>query len=118
MNLENSPKAIRGNFVDFVNVVQSHEEIESNVRHIQDGLLLVKNGKIEWFGPWEDGRHLVPEGVTVSDYSGKMIVPGFIDGHIHYPQTEMIGAYGEQLLEWLNIYTFPKERRYGDKDYA
>ena len=118
MNLENSPKAIRGNFVDFVNVVQSHEEIESNVRHIQDGLLLVKNGKIEWFGPWEDGRHLVPEGVTVSDYSGKMIVPGFIDGHIHYPQTEMIGAYGEQLLEWLNNYTFPTERRYGDKDYA
>ena len=118
MNLENSPKAIRGNFVDFVNVVQSHEEIEGNVRHIQDGLLLIKNGKIEWFGPWEDGRYLVPEGVTVNDYSGKFIVPGFIDGHIHYPQTEMIGAYGEQLLEWLNNYTFPTERRYGDKDYA
>ncbi len=118
MNLENSPKAIRGNFVDFVNVVQSHEEIEGSLRHVQDGLLLIKNGKIEWFGPWEDGRKLVPEGVTVSDYSGKMIVPGFIDGHIHYPQTEMIGAYGEQLLEWLNNYTFPTERRYGDKDYA
>ena len=118
MNLENSPKAIRGNFVDFVKVVQSHEEIEGSLRHIQDGLLLIKNGKIDWFGPWEDGRNLVPEGVTVSDYSGKMIVPGFIDGHIHYPQTEMIGAYGEQLLEWLNNYTFPTERRYGDIDYA
>ena len=118
MNLENSPKAIRGNFVDFVKVVQSHEEIEGSVRHIQDGLLLIKNGKIDWFGPWEDGRHLVPEGVTVSDYSGKLIVPGFIDGHIHYPQTEMIGAYGEQLLEWLNNYTFPTERRYGNIDYA
>lgn len=88
------------------------------MRHIQDGLLLIKNGKIDWFGPWEDGRHLVPEGVTVSDYSGKLIVPGFIDGHIHYPQTEMIGAYGEQLLEWLNNYTFPTERRYGNIDYA
>ena len=118
MNLENSPKAIRGNFVDFVKVVQSHEEIEGSMRHIQDGLLLIKNGKIDWFGPWEDGRHLVPEGVTVSDYSGKLIVPGFIDGHIHYPQTEMIGAYGEQLLEWLNNYTFPTERRYGNIDYA
>ena len=118
MKLENSPKAIRGNFVDFVNVVQSSEEIEGSLRHVQDGLLLIKNGRIEWFGAWEDGRHLVPEGVTVSDYSGKLIVPGFIDGHIHYPQTEMIGAYGEQLLEWLNNYTFPTERRYGDFDYA
>ena len=98
--------------------MQSHEEIEGSMRHIQDGLLLIKNGKIDWFGPWEDGRHLVPEGVTVSDYSGKLIVPGFIDGHIHYPQTEMIGAYGEQLLEWLNNYTFPTERRYGNIDYA
>ena len=118
MNLENSPKAIRGNFVDFANVVQSHEEIENSLRHIQDGLLLIKNGRIDWFGAWEDGRHRVPEGVTVSDYTGKLIVPGFIDGHIHYPQTEMIGAYGEQLLEWLNNYTFPTERRYGDIDYA
>ncbi len=45
-------------------------------------------------------------------------MPGFIDTHIHYPQAEMVGAYGEQLLEWLNNYTFPTEARYKDRDYS
>ncbi len=45
-------------------------------------------------------------------------MPGFIDTHIHFPQTEMIGAYGEQLLEWLNTYTFPTELQFADKAYA
>ena len=47
-----------------------------------------------------------------------MIVRGFVDTHIHYPQSEMVGAYGEQLLEWLNSHTFPAERRYNDLEYA
>jgi guanine deaminase len=54
----------------------------------------------------------------VRDYSGKMIVPGFVDTHIHYPQCEMVGAYGEQLLDWLNKHTFPAEKRYNDLEYA
>lgn len=45
-------------------------------------------------------------------------MPGFVDTHIHYPQSEMVGAYGEQLLEWLNKHTFPTERRYEDLEYA
>jgi len=43
---------------------------------------------------------------------------GFIDTHVHYPQTDIIAAYGEQLLEWLERYTFPIERRFADPDYA
>lgn len=111
-------KAIRGSFLDIAKTVDNAEEISANVRHIEDGLMLIKDGKIDWIGEWEQGKHYVPENIRVRDYQGKMIVPGFIDTHVHYPQSEMVGAYGEQLLEWLNNYTFPTERRYGDIEYA
>ncbi len=45
-------------------------------------------------------------------------MPGFIDTHVHYPQTEMIASYGEQLLEWLENYTFPFERKFTDIEYG
>lgn len=118
MSEQKSLKAIRGNFLDIVKTVEQPEEIESHLRFIEDGLMLVRSGKVEWFGQWEEGKHLIPEGIRVRDYSGKMIVPGFIDTHIHYPQSEMVGAYGELLLEWLNKHTFPAERRYNDIEYA
>ena len=60
----------------------------------------------------------MPPGFAVTEYRDKPIVPGFIDTHIHYPQTEMIGAYGDQLLDWLNNYTFPTESRYGCERHA
>ncbi len=56
-------------------------------------------------GKTESIKFLTP--FRVRDYRGKLIVPGFVDTHIHYPQSEMVGAYGEQLLEWLNKHTFP-----------
>lgn len=46
---------------------------------------------MEWFGEWEDGKHQIPDTIRVRDYRGKLIVPGFIDTHIHYPQSEMVG---------------------------
>ncbi|QBJ34770.1 guanine deaminase [Hafnia alvei] len=118
MSGQHSLKAIRGNFLDIVKTVEQPEEIESHLRFIEDGLMLIRSGKVEWFGTWQEGKHLIPEGIRVRDYSGKMIVPGFVDTHIHYPQSEMVGAYGEQLLEWLNKHTFPAERRYNDIEYA
>lgn len=66
-------------------------------------------------GKTESIKFLTP---FARDYRGKLIVPGFVDTHIHYPQSEMVGAYGEQLLEWLNKHTFPTERRYEDLEYA
>ena len=60
----------------------------------------------------------VPAHVQVQHYPDQLIVPGFIDTHIHFPQTEMMGAYGEQLLEWLNTYTFPTELQFSDPEYA
>ena len=60
----------------------------------------------------------LPDGCSLYDYSGRLILPGFIDTHTHYPQTEMIASYGSQLLEWLESYTFPTERKFADSEYA
>ena len=115
---ENTIKAVRGELLDVSGVVDDIQDIEQNIRHIEDGLLLIKDGKIVFRGNWEEGKTLIPDDTRVCDYRNKMIVPGFIDTHIHYPQMEMVGAHGEQLLEWLNTYTFPTERKYKDKRYA
>lgn len=111
-------KAVRGNFLDVTRTISHPEEIESALRFVEDGLLLISEGKVVWFGSWEEGKSRIPETIRVRDYRGKLIVPGFVDTHIHYPQSEMVGAYGEQLLEWLNKHTFPTERRYKDPEYA
>ncbi|KEY61022.1 guanine deaminase [Serratia sp. DD3] len=118
MEKEQSIKAVRGSFLDISRTVEYPEEIEGHLRFIKDGLLLIQNGRVAWFGTWEEGHHQIPDSVRVRDYSGKMIVPGFIDTHIHYPQCEMVGAYGEQLLDWLNKHTFPAEKRYNDIEYS
>ena len=110
--------AIRGRFLDIQNTVAQAREIHDQVRYVEDGLLLSENGIIQWFGPWDEGQRLIPEQVQVQHYPDQLIVPGFIDTHIHFPQTEMIGAYGEQLLEWLNTYTFPTEMQFSDPAYA
>lgn len=111
-------RAIRGRFLDIQHTVAQASEIAQAVRYLEDGLLLVHAGKIEWFGTWQDGQHLLQPDLMIEHYPDQLIVPGFIDTHIHFPQTEMIGAYGEQLLEWLNTYTFPTEMQFKDKAYA
>lgn len=76
---------------------------------IEDGFLEVKNGlftKVEAFDP--KGH----KSLGYQDLRGKIITAGFIDTHVHYPQTEMIASYGEQLLEWLKTYTFPTEKEF------
>ncbi len=86
-------------------------------QYFQDGALVVENGRIKEIGNHSELWQKFREAEWI-DHSGRLIVPGFVDTHVHYPQTEMIAAYGEQLLEWLNSYTFPTERKYKDYDYA
>ncbi|OKH39412.1 guanine deaminase [[Phormidium ambiguum] IAM M-71] len=112
-----SIKAIRGAFLDFIaDPFFVPEELES-VRYIPDGLLILENGHIQELGEYEQLKNKYPA-VPITAYSDCLIMPGFIDTHIHFPQTEMIAAYGEQLLEWLNKYTFPVESKFKDRDYA
>ena len=91
--------------------------VEASYEYFEDGLLLVEDSRIAQVGHAAD---LLPtlKDVEVVEYRDALITPGFIDTHIHYPQTGMIASYGEQLLDWLNTYTFPTERQFEDKAHA
>jgi guanine deaminase len=83
-----------------------------------DGLLIVADGKIQTVGPAVDLIAGLPAGTMVSDYSGHLIIPGFVDTHIHYSQTDVIASTGRDLLHWLEHYTFPEERKFADTAHA
>jgi guanine deaminase len=87
------------------------------VRHHRDGLLVVENGHVVAFGDHADLAGRYPE-ASVTRWPGKLIVPGFVDAHVHYPQTDRIASHGEQLLEWLDRHIFPEERRFADRAHA
>jgi guanine deaminase len=90
---------------------------EQSYEYFEDGLLVIDNGQVAKVGHAAD---LLPslKGVEITEYRDALITPGFIDTHIHYPQTGMIASYGEQLLDWLNTYTFPTEQQFADKAHA
>ncbi|MDV2994115.1 MAG: Guanine deaminase [Chroococcidiopsis sp. SAG 2025] len=111
-----SLKAFRSSFLDFIADPFYISELES-ARYIPDGLLVLEDGKIKEIGTYDSLQHKYPE-ISITAYPGMLIVPGFIDTHVHFPQLEIIAAYGEQLLTWLNKYTFPTEGKFKDKAYA
>ena len=82
-----------------------------------DGLLLVEDGVVVACGDWAALSGRVGD-TPVEDLSGKLITPGFIDTHIHFPQTDIIAAHGEQLLDWLERHTFPAEAAFADPAHA
>lgn len=115
-------QAYRASILYFVEDPSQSVKPESSYRYYEDGLLIVKDGKVAAAGNFNDLHDRVETilgSYKVDDqFRGDLIVPGFIDTHIHYPQTEMIASYGQQLLEWLSTYTFPTERQYENVDHA
>ncbi len=86
--------------------------------HEPDGLLLLRGGIIEAVGAAGTLLAGVKEPVEVETWPDGLICPGFIDTHVHYVQTGMIGGWGDQLLNWLEEYAFPAERAFADKAHA
>ena len=84
----------------------------------QDGLLLVAGGKVQAAGDYASLFPTLPPGTPLLDYRGKVIMPGFIDTHLHFPQTDMIASPAPGLLPWLETYTFPTERQFEDPAHA
>jgi guanine deaminase len=91
---------------------------DSAVEHIEDGLLVIEAGVITSVGQAADLLPGLADGTPVQDYRGKLIVPGFIDCHVHYSQLDIIASYGEQLLDWLDRYAYPTEMRFADEAHA
>jgi len=84
----------------------------------EDGLLLVEDGRVKAAGDYAQLAPTMPPDTPVTDYRGQIITPGFIDTHLHFPQTDMIASPAPGLLPWLETYTFPTERRFGDPAHA
>lgn len=91
---------------------------EEAIEHFADGVLLVGEGRVREIGPAKALMERLPSDTEVSDCSGKLILPGFVDTHIHYPQVDVIASYGARLLDWLEHYTFPAEGRFKDQAVA
>ncbi|WP_420065124.1 guanine deaminase [Pectobacterium colocasium] len=110
--------ALRSQFFDITDLAARPDDMLKQSRSFNDGLLFLDGNHIVALVEWETGCQWLRHPTDYIDYRDKLIVPGFVDTHLHYPQTEMVGAWGEQLLEWLQTYTFPTESKYADSDYA
>jgi len=105
--------ALRGDLLDFVGAPSWGEVESSAVRFRPDHWLLIENGRITGAQPEAPDASWVRE-----DYTGRLILPGFIDTHVHMPQLDVIASYGTELLDWLNTYTFPAEARFADPEHS
>mgnify|MGYP006287976505 CR=1 FL=1 len=117
MQQESSIFAVQGTILHFIDDPFQREE-DSCVEIFDPGLLLINNGYVEAVGPCQEMVRDLAPGVPIIDYRDKIILPGFVDTHLHYPQTDIIASFGKQLLEWLQTYTFPMEGRFSDPDKA
>jgi guanine deaminase len=85
--------------------------------HDSAGGVVIDAGLIVATGSGAALRAAHPD-AAVTDYGDALISAGFVDAHMHYPQTPIIASWGKQLIDWLNTYTFPQEMRLADTDYA
>lgn len=92
--------------------------LQDSYQYFEDGLMIIKDGLIESIGEANELLSTLDDNIDVTHYKSGLMMPGFIDTHVHYPQTEMIASYGEQLLEWLENYTFPFERQFSDLEHG
>jgi len=110
-------KLIRGRLISFKRAPLSLTDTESYA-YEHDGALWVTDGRIAAFGDYAAVRSSAPEGIEEIDHRPHLILPGFIDMHLHFPQMQVIASYAANLLEWLNSYTFPEECRFVETDHA
>jgi guanine deaminase len=94
------------------------EPAAGSLDYFDDGLLVLKNGQVLAAGSAEDLLPRLPANAPVTNWPGALILPGFIDTHVHMPQLGVIASYGAQLLDWLETYTFPHEACFSNVDWA
>jgi guanine deaminase len=108
---------LRARLLSFKREPESLEDTGAYV-YFSDGGLLIRDGKIAAVGDFAAVKAQAPEGIETVDHRPHLILPGFIDTHIHFPQMQVIGSYAANLLEWLNTYTFVEEQRFVDPGHS
>jgi guanine deaminase len=113
---ERGLKLLRGRLLSFTSEPQ-HEADTSAYSYIEDGALLIDDGRIIASG---DHSQIAPQAgdAQVIDHRPNLLMAGFIDTHLHFPQVQVVASWGDQLLDWLNNYTFPEETRFVDADHS
>jgi guanine deaminase len=110
--------AIRGPALTFTGD-PFQEGLEHTLVYEPDAIVAMAGGSITHFGPAKRVRALLPRGTRVEDYGRRsLILAGFVDCHVHFPQVQVIGAHGAQLIDWLEKYTYVAEQQYADKRHA
>ena len=110
-------RLLRGRLLSFLRQPEDLGDEGSYLYHA-DGGLLIEDGTIAAVGDYADIRRRAPAAVETIDHRPHLIMPGFIDPHIHFPQMQVVGSYAGNLLEWLNTYTFVEEQRFADPGHA
>ncbi len=113
----NGEKLLRGRVLSFKREPVAIDDTEALV-FIEDGAILVCDGLIKAIGKHADVTGMTTDKVETIDHRPHLLMPGFIDTHIHFPQAQVIGSWGAQLLDWLNTYTFPAEAKFSDPDHC
>lgn len=110
-------RVLRGRLLRFLSEPQGLWDAASYT-YCEDGAILIRDGLVVTSGPTEGVMQQATPGVEVIDHRPRLMMPGFIDTHIHMPQMQVIASWGAQLLDWLNTYTFPEEAKFADAGHA
>ena len=110
-------KILRGRLLSFRSAPQGAADSDAFF-YEEDGGLLISEGIILAKGLYSDVVASAPENTATIDHRPHLILPGFIDTHIHFPQAQVIASWADQLLDWLNDYTFPAELQFADKSHG
>lgn len=105
---------LRGRVLSFVSEPQAIDDAAS-YKYIEDAVVVIVDGRIVAVEPWSA---IAPLGADYIDHRPHLILPGFIDMHLHYVQSQMIASYAGSLLEWLNTYTFVEEQKFSQQGHA
>jgi guanine deaminase len=109
--------AHRGAILHFRSDPGSHDD-PGSFEFFDDGLLVIADGRVASLGPARELLPALPTDAQLIEHGDSILMPGFVDTHVHYPQTDIIGSGGRQLLDWLEHYTFPAEAAFADTAHA